>query len=272
MNMTKQRLTITLSASTLNKIDNLIDGKKIRSRSHAIETLLQQSLQPQVKLAVILAGDKNPQAEIKKPLTKINQEPLIIHTLKLLAQHGVEKVIILTNKKGKILETVIEKNNLNKQLQIKFIFEEKSLGTAGALKNATKYLTEPFYCLHADILTNIDLQQMAQFHEKEQPVATIAVKPRMTQDSYDNVYLQGNQVVDFQPKKDNQTVSIVNTGVYLFTPEILNYIPDQKVSLLEKDVFPQLAANNKLCAYTFQGMWFDVGSDQNYKQAIKNLY
>lgn len=273
--MSKKRLTITLSASTLNKIDGLVDNKQIRSRSHAIEAILEKNLTPQINKAVILAGSPN-QNELR-PLTKLNEQPLIFFTLKLLKKHGINQIFILTNDRSqKIEQTLNDKqyqqllSDLN--LDINFIYEEQALGTAGAIKNAqSKIGSNTFFCLHGDILTNINLTQMAQFHQDHKSLATIALKPRMSQDCYDNVFLQGNKVVDFEPKKQGQTVSIVNTGVYLFEPEIFKYIPEKNPSTLEKDVFPQLAKSDSVHGFTFQGIWFDITSDDNYQQALSQI-
>lgn len=274
--MSKKRLTITLSASTLDKIDRLVDNKQIRSRSHAIESLLQKSLSPQIKTAVILAGLENKQDE-PRPLTKLNDRPLIFFTLELLAKHGIEQVLILTNDPDQQIEQTLNSkqyqpilNDLN--LNINFIYEDQPLGTAGAIKHAQPQIgTNSFFCLHGDILTNIDLTLMAEFHQDHNSLATIALKPRMSQDYYDNVFLQGNKVVDFKPKKQGQTVSIVNTGVYLFEPNIFKFIPSDKPSTLEKDVFPNLASGQSVHGFTFQGIWFDITSDENYQQALTQI-
>lgn len=267
--MTKKRLTISLSQTTLNKIDHLVDNKQVRSRSHAIEMVLQKSLAFNVKKAVILAGSKEKQTDKLHPLTTIKDEPLINHTLRLLQKHQVEEVIILTNDTSGRLEAQIDQSQFN--LEIKYIYEDQPLGTAGAIKNAQSMIGhETFYCLHADILTNIDLSQLAEFHHEQKAVATIALKPRIPQDSYDNVFLQGNRVVEFEPKKQGQVVSLVNTGVYVFSPDIFEKIP-QPPSTLENDVFPQLKQSGRLLGFTFQGIWFDVTTDNNYLQALEGL-
>jgi NDP-sugar pyrophosphorylase family protein len=295
--MPKQRLTITLSRSTLNKIDKMIDGKTIRSRSHAIDSLLQQALQPKITTAVILAGgqkqknsqkqkagaaysatsdhetaaDRNHQKQASRPkaLTSLGDKPLIIYTLEHLHKFGVKTTYILSNKEGREIKKALKQ--FKAPMQLNWVEEDEPLGTAGALRNIAHKLNEPFFCLHGDILTNIDLQEFARFHEQQQGVATMAVKPREPQDCYDNVFIQGNKVVDFQPKQEGQTVSIVNSGVYLFNPSITNLIPQHTPSMLETDVFPKLLKSGQLFAYTFQGIWFDVSSDQNYKQAIANI-
>lgn len=268
--MTKNRLTITLSASTLKKVDDLIDGKEVRSRSHAIETILQKQLEPSIHTAVILAGGSKRKDRRIKPLIEFNGKPLIVHTLELLKRYNIEKVIVLAD----IGMEEVEQTALNSapKLDITFIYEKKRLGTAGALKNARRHLKNSFFCLHADIFTNINLQQLANFHQENQSIATIAVQPKMSHKSFDNVFIQGNKVVSFKPKDKNLDVSLVNSGIYLFEPELLDYIPNKAPTMLEQDVFPKVAVTKRINAYTFQGTWLDVTTEQTYQEDLKTRY
>lgn len=266
--MSKQRLTITLSTSTLNQVDQLIDKKKIRSRSHAIETILQDHFQPTIKTAVLLAGGTLDSQEFK-PLKVYKKSPLICHLLKHLESYQINQVIILTNQQGSELKSVLKDKFPN--LKIKIVIEKKALGTAGAIKSIKQQINETFFCLHADIFTTINLQEMAAFHHAHQALATIAVKPKISHKAFDNVFLQGNQVEAFEPKNKEVDVSLVNSGIYIFEPELLKMIPEKQKSTLEKDVFPRIAKSKQLYAYSFQGEWFDVDTEQEYLQDTKSI-
>ncbi len=265
--MLKQRLTITLANSTLEKIDQLIDKKEIRSRSHAIETILQQHLETRVETAVILAGGKSENNQIQKPLISYLNKPLIVHTLEHLKEHNVKNIIFLCNKFHQEIKLVVKKNF--PELKLISIEENEPLGTAGAIKNASSHLPDVFFCLHSDIFTKIDLQQLANFHSQNQAVATIAVKPKMSHQSYDNVMVQGNQIVSFKPKDKKTSVSLVNSGIYIFDKTIVEYIPEKSYSMLETDVFPQLAKRGKISAYSFQEEWLDITTDPQYQKKLK---
>lgn len=264
MNVNKIRLTITLSANTLNKVDQLIDKKKIRSRSHAIETILQKQLTSNITTAVILAGNKSAKQKLIRPLILVKQKPLIFHTLELLHKYGINKIYILAQHQIDKIKKTLAKHKLAKQFKIIYITEEQILGTAGAIKQLSSKINHPFFVLHGDIFTDINLHDLAQFHDKNQAAATIAVKPRVPQNYYNNVFIQGNRVVDFAQRKKGQVVSIVNTGIYVFSPNIFHYLSNKIPATLENDVFPQLAQKNQLLAFPFQGLWFDVTVDNNY--------
>jgi len=265
----KSRLTITLSESTLKKIDQIIDKKTIRNRSHAIEHLLEQSLEPTIDSAVILAGGASNRASFE-PLTKINDKPLILYTLELLKKYQVTKIYIASNEKGKALYELLGDGS-QFGLDIYYGFEEKPLGTGGALRQFSEQLAgKPFFTIAGDVLTTIDLRELATFHFDQEALVTMAVKPRPAKAAYDNVCVQGHRIVDFQESKKDQIVGIVNTGVYVFSGDIFESLPKKKQFVLEKDVFPNIT-NEKLVAFPFQGIWFDISNDNNYKDIVNQL-
>lgn len=257
----KSRLTITLEESVLEKVDQFIDGQKIRNRSHAIEYLLDNYFAPQVQTAVILAGGSQEESGLRT-LMPLDNKPLIIHIIEHLQRYGVKHIIITTNKQGKKLEELIP-NFFDNGIKFSYLYEEKPLGTAGALKAAAKYIKdESFYVWSGDVFTTIDLSSLLKFHLQQHALITMSIKPRLTQATYDNVFIQGHTVVDFQKSKPEQEVSLVNAGVYVFSCDALDLIPDATPTMLERDVFPTFAKSQKLVAFPFQGLWMEITSDK----------
>lgn len=269
----KKRLTITLSENTLRKVDQHIDGHKLRNRSHAIEYLLEQKLQPSISTAVILAGGKHDNTKDEfRPLQLLDNKPLILHTLEHLVTFGITKIFILTNQVGQELEQVV--TPFQSRAGIEVIVEAQPQGTAGALRSVAPKLGGVSFLVWAgDVLSSIDLENFAHFHHQHGALITMAVKPRVTRPNYDNVFVQGNTIVSFEKSRPNeQEVSIANAGIYLFEQKALQYIPENKTpAMLEEDVFPQLTESNKLLAYPFQGIWFDITSEESYKEATERM-
>lgn len=262
----KARLTITLAKDLLQQVDDMVDGKSIRNRSHAIEMLVRDSLTPRVTTAVILAGGER-QTQAIPALLRVGDRPLIFITLDHLIRYGIKTVYILANKGGPDLESLVGDGHLI-GAKIHHIHEEKPLGTAGAVKAVESRLpSEPFVVIHGDILTSIDLAKFIEFHKRENTLATIAVKPRDAERKYGKVLLQGNRITDFSQTNQSEGISIVNTGVYLLQPESLRLINGKKPVFFETDFFPKLAALNQLSAFVFQGVWFDVSDPESYASA-----
>ncbi|MFH2118164.1 MAG: sugar phosphate nucleotidyltransferase [Candidatus Paceibacterota bacterium] len=261
---TKTRLTITLSQELVEKIDSLIDGQAVKNRSHAIETVVQESLAPSVKTAVILLGGKHGGAAA---LQKIDGNYLLTHTLNILKKHHLTRVIICLNKSNHKIKQLFG-NGEQLGLQIDYSYEEKPLGTGGAVKNIKKILNEkPFLVVHGDILTTLDFSNLFEFHFNEGSLATMAVKPRMGEPKYGQVFLQGNKIIKFLDTSNDSGISIINTGVYVFDAKIFDLFPTKNYFTLEKDVFPYLAEKKQLSASFFQGIWYDISEEKDYQEA-----
>lgn len=264
----KSRLTITLPEDILEKVDRTIDGRDIRNRSHAIENLVRKSLIPSVRTAVILAGGiskrKTPPA-----LITLEGQHLLYIMLNHLKRFGIKEFIICAGPWEKQIRQVLLNGEASGTNYI-YLEESSRLGTAGAIKKAySKIPHEPFLVFHGDVLTSLNIENFVSFHDREKALATIAVKPRIAEKKYGKVLLQGNRITDFIEKEGERGISIVNTGVYLFEPGVLDLIPTKTPSSLEKDVFPKLAKMGELSAYLFQGVWFDVSTAKDRKQAAK---
>ena len=261
----KSRLTITLSPDLLQQVDRMIDKESIRSRSHAIEVLLRQSLSPSVTTAVLLAGGRHKGVE-NPALEPIDGQALISRTVHHLQDFGIRSFIILAGRHRRKIEALMGAGE-RLGATLRYVTEKRPLGTAGALKRAERHLRSgPFLVVHGDVLTNMDIVSFVDFHFNENTLATIAVKPRNTEPNYGKVILQGNKIIDFREKSESQGIGIVNTGVYLFQPEVLDLIDEGK-SQLETDVFPKLARLGELSAFFFQGIWFDISTPKHHRMA-----
>jgi NDP-sugar pyrophosphorylase family protein len=262
----RTRLTITLPPDLLAQIEQLIDGHTIRNRSHAIEQLIRQSLTPTVSKAVLLAGGRRGNGQVPA-LATIQGQALISLTINNLSSYGIRTFIILAGQNEPAIRDCL-RGGESYGVTIHYVPEEQPLGTAGALKLAESYLTDgPFLVLHADVLTNINVSDFIRFHLDEKTLATMAVKPRQTEPNYGKVMLQGNHITNFFEASQDQGISIINTGVYLFEPGVLGLIENGRTSNLESDVFPKLAGLGELCAFLFQGIWFDISTPENYQAA-----
>lgn len=289
----KSRLTITLPEEVLSRVDAFVDGNKIRNRSHAIETLILRSLTPTITRAVILAGGETagditsksasgttgknirkaadkptgknigkivdkPAGKTPPPLTKISGRFLLAHQLDHLKKFNITQVYMCAGSNNKAIEKIFGDGS-QFGVAITYIPEPEMLGTAGAIKLASKYLgNNPFVVMHGDVLTDLNLQDFIEFHLREKTAVTIGVKPRMGEKKYGQAFLHGNKIIKFMETGTTEGISIVNTGIYVFKPEVLERIPGGKKVKLESAIFPALASEGQLGAFIFQGVWSDI--------------
>lgn len=274
--MAKQRLTITLDLELLKRLDNIIDGSKIRNRSHAIEFLLSNSLVPKKTKVLILAGGEGVKFrpltyELPKSLIPIRGKPLLEHTLENLRDLGFSDIYISIGHLGEKIRNYFADGG---RLGIKIRYLEQKgpkRGTAQPVLEAKGYLGDsPFLVVYGDVLTKLNFSDLVEFHNSHKGIATVALASVEKTSMWGVATIQGNRIVDFVEKPKNRTKShLINAGIYVLSPEIFRYITPQSVRL-EKDLFPRLAAEGKLYAYPFEADWYDVSTPKVYAEVLKD--
>ncbi len=273
--MGKKRITITLDEEILKRVDGFVDKEKIRNRSHAIEFLISQILKPKIRQAVILAAGKGVRwqpltSHIPKALIPINGKPILEWTLEYFKKYGIKEIFLVI---GALGEKIKEYFSDGKKFGVKIIYlkDKKEKGTAPALKVAQKFLKkETFLLWYVDELAEIDLADFIDFHLKYKGIGTVAISSLSNPLGYGICKIQGPRIVEFYEKPPKKEIKsyLVNTGIFVFEPEIFDYIKDLDCSL-EKEVFPRIIAEKKLFGYLFAGKWFDIGVPENYLKALK---
>ena len=236
--------------------------------------------------AVILAGGKGTRLypvtkEVPKPLLPIKKKPIINYLIDLFRNQGVKDIAVLINKEFNE-EFAWWKKRYYPRNKIQIVAEEKPLGTFGGLYLLKDWLSEsPFFLSNGDELKEMDLTKMASFYKKNQAPATIALVKVPNPQDYGVVVCESKTVKEFLEKPSpsqilkkfgragNPPTQYINSGLYLLSPEIFNYLSRLKFTMIETDIFPKLAKEKKLNALKFQGKWTDCGTWERYKNAIE---
>ena len=271
----KERLTITLDTDTLNLLDNKIDGKKIKNRSHAIEVLLHRVLgNNHPKKAILLLGGKGTRLrpityEVPKALLPVQGKTVPEHLIELFKKFDITDLIFSVGYKAdKIMAYYGDGSKYG--VKITYVKENEALGSAGATKLATKHLTETFIVTNGDELKDIDLEEMFLFNKQNKALVSAALTTVSDPSAYGVAKLEGSKILEFveKPKKEDAPSKLINSGLSIWEPEAIDLIPEG-FSMYEKDVFPVLAGKQKLYGYIFSGQWFDTGTPERYETAIK---
>ena len=276
--MNRERLTITLRSDLLKQLDGLIDGERLRNRSHAIEYFLSRSLGAKAVKVLILAGGKpvyfeSEKKALPKAMVKIAGKPLLEQTLLRLKTFKLTEVVISVGEGGKIIEDYF-KDGSQLGINIKYLHQDgKCKGTAEALSQAKDLLRgENFLLLYGDVLTDVDYNDFLEFHRQQKSsICTMALTSSQAVDLWGLAQLNGSKIVSFEEKPKNpKTFSrLINAGVYCMDQAIFRYL--EKAEKLESTVFPRLAEEGKLTGYPFEGFWLDVSSSAAYKQAVEEF-
>ena len=158
------RVTISLSKDLATRIDELVDGVHIRNRSHAIETLVSDSLElVQIRQAVVMAGGDR----------AVERLPAIERMLACLSQYGVRDITVAVGYLGDQIRQALGTGE-SRGLHIQYI--ESDLGTGGALLQLKPRLKRTFLVVNIEQPVEVNLKVLLKFHRDHQPVATIATR------------------------------------------------------------------------------------------------
>lgn len=274
--MNRVPFTITMDKELLKKVDSIVDGRKIRNRSHALEYLISSHFKPTIKKALILAGGKGVKMrpltyELPKAMLPIKGAPILEHIIVLLRSHEVRDVYIAIGSLGEKIKTHFGDGS-KYGVRIRYIEEKNDLGTGGALrKSLIKMGSGPFLMLWGDVLIDIDLGDFISFHLENSPLMTVALTSVADPTDYGAVKLRRDTMVEYieKPQKSSSLSHLVSAGVHVVDPKISKYFPKKSKFNLERDVIPRLIKDKKIKGYVFGGQWFDVGTPQIYHRAIK---
>lgn len=271
----KERITITLSKDIIDELDNRVDGTKIKNRSHAVELFLSRILDNnRPKKAILLLGGKGTRFrpityELPKALLPVQGKTVPEHLIDLFKKFNIADLIFSVGYKAdKIKEYYGDGSKFG--VKITYVQEDEPLGSAGAIKLASKLIEESFIVTNGDELKDIDLEEMYQFHKQNGALVTVALTTVDNPSAYGVAKLKGNRILEFveKPKKENAPSNLINSGLSIWEPSVIKIIPDG-FSMYEEKVFPKLASQEKLYGYPFSGQWFDTGTPERYERAIK---
>ncbi|MEK7390359.1 MAG: NDP-sugar synthase, partial [Elusimicrobiota bacterium] len=156
-------------------------------------------------------------------------------------------------------------------LKIRYSQETKLMGTAGAIKKTEEFFKDgPFFVMSGDGLSDIDLGAMWRFHRRRGSIATMAVKRVDARFEYGVTLMDGAQRIKGfleKPSWGDVFSNKVNTGIYLFEPEVLKLMPKNKVFDFGHDLWPKLLKRRKpIYAYETESYWCDVGNLSEYRR------
>ena len=181
------------------------------------------------------------------------------------------EIIVAANYKKEQLEEYFDANGINAIVNP----EPRPLGTAGAVKNASRYINGTFLVLNSDIISSLNIRKFIQYHMKKKAKVTISLWPVKNVEEYGVVDIDKNgRIRKFveKPRRHEAPSNLINAGAYCLDYDILDYIPDGKFVSMEMEVFPQVIQDGlPFYGYSFDGFWIDVGRASSYIEANRLL-
>ena len=199
-----------------------------------------------------------------KPMLKVGNKPILETIIMNFKKHGFTNIILSVSYKAEIIEEYFGDGS-NFGLNIEYIHEEKRMGTAGALSLMREKLDEPFFVMNGDLLTNINFEQMLEYHINNNSISTMGVREYDFQVPYGVVNIEGNSILSIEEKPVHKF--FVSGGIYILNPQVLDFIPDNSFydmpTLFEEVIKEKL----KSISFPIHEYWLDIGRIEEFHKA-----
>ena len=205
-----------------------------------------------------------------KHLLPIAGRPHIEHVLDLLVRHGIQDVVLTTSYLAEAFADTA-RVAAERGMRVEVAHEEKPMGTAGAIKNAEDFVAhDTFLAFNGDVLTDVDLDALIAFHNEREALATILLTPVDDPSAYGVVVTdESGRVRRFveKPPLEEATTNMINAGVYVLAPEVLDRIQPGIPTSIERETFPALVAEERVFAWGSDADWMDIGTPAKFLEA-----
>lgn len=210
---------------------------------------------------VIMAGGKGKRLgkltkNCPKPMLKVKNKPILEIIIEQCIKFGFENFYFSVNYLRKQIEDYFE-NGHKWDVNIRYLIEDKPLGTAGSLKLLSINNDKPLIVLNGDVLTKVDFESILQFHKTQSAKVTICVKQNTTKIPYGILEVNEHDVVKLSEKPEFKYY--INAGIYVLEPEVLKLIPESSFFDMT-DLIQKLKKNKlKVKAFPIYEYWEDLG-------------
>ncbi len=196
-----------------------------------------------------------------KPMLHFKNKPIIEHVINNLKRYELRNIYIsVLYLKDKIKNYF--KNGKNFDVKINYIDEKKPLGTAGSISLMPKVTKDPLIVTNSDVISNINISNVIEFHKKNKSFATMAVRIYESSNPYGIVETKGKNIITLREKPIEK--SYINAGLYLFNPAVIKMLKkNEKIDI--PDLFKILKLKKKkIIIYPITENWLDLGNKENY--------
>jgi len=200
-----------------------------------------------------------------KPLLEVGGRPILQTILESCIKHGFNRFYLSVSYKAKMVEDYFG-NGSRWGVDIRYIREDKRMGTAGALSLLPERPTKPFLVMNGDLLTKVNFKQLLDFHLEHCAQATMCVRDYDFQVPYGVVKIQQHRLVDIEEKPAQKF--FVNAGIYVLEPEVLDMIPKDEFYDMPSLFMKLVALHHETIVFPIREYWLDIGNKVDFEQAI----
>lgn len=201
---------------------------------------------------------------IPKPMLHIGSKPILETIIENFSKYGYINFIISVNYLSHVIEEYFGDGS-RWGISISYVHEQKRLGTAGALSLIREKLSEPFFVMNGDLLTNVNFEHLHNYHLSQNALGTMGVREYDFQVPYGVVNIDNDKISSIVEKPIHKF--FVSAGIYMLSPEVLTFVPDDSFFDMPS-LFESIISNSdRAVSFPIHEYWLDIGRMNDYEQA-----
>lgn len=206
-----------------------------------------------------------------KPMLLVGHKPMVESLVSMLARAGVTQVVLGLGFRPEPFMDAFP-DGICAGIPLHYAVEPEPLDTAGAIKFAARSagIDETFIVANGDVLTDLDVSKLVDFHRGTGARATLHLTPVEDPSAYGVVVMDdAGRVQRFveKPQPGTEPSRMINAGTYVFEPDVLDLIPSGRKVSVERETFPVLVERRELFAMATDDYWIDTGRPETFLQA-----
>ena len=201
-----------------------------------------------------------------KPMLPVGGKPILQTIVEKFVSYGFVNIIMCIGYKSEIIQDFFEDGG-RFGANIEYVLEDKRMGTAGALSllSEEQKPKEPFFVMNGDLLTNVNFENMLDFHIQNSAKATMTVREYDFQVPYGVVNINDGKITSIDEKPTHKF--FVSAGIYILYSSCIEMIPDDKFYDMPTLFEEMIKNNDKTISFPIREYWLDIGRMDEYEKA-----
>jgi nucleotidyl transferase len=266
MDATKEEILKLALSKKLHQIPIVDDNGRVLGIKE-----IEELVEPKIKTnkVILMVGGLGTRLrpltqDIPKPMLKVGDKPILQTIVEKFAEYGYVNIVMCVNYKSKIIQDYFGDGS-KFGVNIEYVLEEQRMGTAGALSLLKDKPSEPFFVMNGDLLTNVNFENLNNYHMATNSIGTMCVREYELQVPYGVVNINDGRVISIEEKPTHKF--FVSAGIYMLSPEVLDYVPKNEFFDMPALFENLINLSKNVVSFPIMEYWLDIGRMDEYKRA-----
>ncbi len=209
---------------------------------------------------------------IPKPLLPVGEHPILEEIITRLKRFELRDIVIAVGYRAELIETYF-RDGAHLGVHVEYAHESEPLGTAGPLALVRKQFghtakdSDSLLVMNGDLLTEIDLRRLIEFHEEHGNDITVVTREFQLKHPYGVIELNGDRITGVVEKP--QIIDTINAGIYVFRWSALELVPDGRSFEMPELLNTALESGRSVGAYPFAGPWLAIDGMEQLEEGAR---